>query len=118
MKLVLLGVVIACALTTPLLPQAADHKHLTVATVQGLRPVALTATSIERGAHYPSVMRLKGGVEIRTPVCMPVGPKGALICDGEMILRADEAEFNEDSGEIEARGNVSVTPLHYKSAEK
>ena len=44
---------------------------------------------------YPSVVHLKGTVEIRT---------------NGFILRADEADYHEDTGEVEARGTVKVTP--------
>jgi hypothetical protein len=54
---------------------------------------------------------LKGEVEITTPICVPMGTKGKLACDGYMVLRADEAELREDTGEIQARGNVNVTPV-------
>ena len=52
---------------------AQDRKHLTVAPVNGIRPVLLSALSIERGADYPSLVELKGNVEIRTPVCIKTG---------------------------------------------
>jgi hypothetical protein len=32
------------------------------------------------------------------------------------ILRAEEAILHEDTGEIEAHGNVSVTPLYHETA--
>jgi hypothetical protein len=91
-----------------------EQKHLTIAPQNGNRAVALTALSIERGVAYPSVIRLKGNVEIKTPVCLPVGKKGELICDGEMIVRADEAQFHEDTGEIQPSGHVTVMPLRHK----
>ena len=76
--------------------------------------VSLQALNIERGAHYPSVIQLKGNVEVKTPVCLPVGRHRAVVCDGEMILHADAAEFHEDTGEIKASGSVSVTPLRHR----
>ena len=91
-----------------------EMKHLTIAPLKGDRAVALTALRIERGVAYPSVIRLWGNVEIKTPVCLPVGKKGALICDGEMIVRADEAQFREDTGEIQPSGHVMVMPLRHK----
>lgn len=90
-----------------------ELKHLT-ASINALRPSSLTALSIERGTNYPSLIRLKGSVEIKTPVCLPVGNDGAPVCDGEMIVRADEAEFHEDTGEIQAHGNVQITPLQHR----
>jgi hypothetical protein len=109
-------VLVVCALM--LMPPAygqdsTDLKHVTVPTLHGVRPVSLSAVSIERGATFPSVVELKGSVEIRTPVCLPGKRKGELICDGETVVRADEATFHEDTGEIEARGNVTVTPLRH-----
>jgi hypothetical protein len=93
---------------------ASEPKHLTVPPLNGNRSVALTAASIERGVTYPSEITLMGNVEIKTPVCLPIGKQGKLTCDGEMIVRADEAEFHEDTGRIEAHGNVSVIPLQHE----
>ena len=90
---------------------SAELKHLTAAPLNASRPVSLTAASIVRGARYPSVISLKGSVEIKAPVCLPTGKKRALVCDGEMIVNANEAEFHEDAGEIQAQGNVRITPL-------
>lgn len=86
-------------------------QHLTVAPATGNRPVTLTALSIERGAEYPSVVKLRGKVEIKMPVCAKAGPGAATVCDGEILVRADEAEFYEGTGEIQPRGNVTVTPV-------
>src|SRR5262245_17508473 len=100
-----------------LLPQAigqAELKHATAAPANGSRAVSLAALSIERGAKYPSVINLKGNVEIIAPVCLPVGKNSALICDGDMIVHADEAEFHEDTSEIQAHGNVQIIPLRHR----
>jgi hypothetical protein len=86
-------------------------KHVMVAPRNGSRPAALSALNIERGVEYPSVVRLRGSVEIRTPFCLPAGKDGVVACAGEMIVRADEAEFYEDTGRIDARGSVAVTPV-------
>ena len=64
---------------------------------------------IEIGLPYPSVIHLKGSVEIRTPVCVVTGPGNAWTCNGSVVLRADEADLHEDTGQIEASGNVKVT---------
>ena len=96
-------------------PQTAELKHLMSAPLNGSGPpVSMAATSIERGTHYPTVIRLKGTVEIKTPVCLPTGKDSALVCDGEMIVQADEAEFHEDTGEIRAHGNVQIVPLRHR----
>jgi hypothetical protein len=88
-----------------------DIKHVIVPKTDGsIGTTTLSAAHIERGAEYPTVVKLSGSVEIRTRVCMPVGKKQAMVCDGYLILHADEAEFHEDTGQIEAHGNVTVTP--------
>ncbi len=91
-----------------------ELKHFIAISLNGSRPVSLTALNIEHSVHYPGLISMKGQVEIKTPVCLPVGKKEALVCDGEMIVRADEAEFHEDSGEILAHGNVQITPLRHR----
>jgi hypothetical protein len=114
MKLVVLAGLISTLLPLAIGQDNAERKHLTVPPLNGGRAVALSALSIERGVSYPSVVKLKGNVEIKTPVCLPVGENGAMVCDGEMIVRADTAEFDESTGEIQAHGNVTVTPLRHK----
>lgn len=89
-----------------------EQKHLTVPPANGARPADITAFEIERGERYPSTVHLKGGVEIRTPVCIPAGRRGKVICD------ADEATYHEDTGAIEASGSVSVTPIFHELAKK
>jgi len=64
---------------------------------------------IDRGVQYPSVIHLKGDVEIRMPVCVATGPGTKQHCAGEIVFRADEADLHEDTGQIEAKGAVSVT---------
>lgn len=88
---------------------AGQPKHLTVPTATSVRPVSVIALSIERGPEYPSIIHLKGSVEIKTPVCVGTGPGNTQVCDGFVVLRADEADFHEDSGQIDAHGNVRVT---------
>ncbi len=74
-----------------------------------LLPCRLPRSGIEREGDYPAVIHLKGSVEIKTPVCTKEGQGSALHCDGYVVLRADQADLREDSGQIEARGNVRVT---------
>jgi hypothetical protein len=92
---------------------APEMKHVIVPWPNGSRNVSLAALNIERGVEYPTVVKLSGNVEIRTPVCLPAGKKGAVVCDGYMVVHADEAQFHEDTGQIEAQGNVTVTPLQH-----
>ena len=54
--------------------------------------VTFAASSI---TSKPKVFRLQGKAEIHTPT---------------MALEADEADYHLDTGEIEAHGNVRVTP--------
>ena len=105
---------VLCLLVTGSLAIGQEQKHLSVVPVGGGRGSTLAALNIERETPYPSAIHLKGAVEIKTAVCLPVGRHGKLICDGEMILRADEATYHEDSGQIEARGSVTVTPLRHE----
>jgi hypothetical protein len=101
----------ACLLAASLPGSAQEQpKHLQVATLDGPRPLSVSALAIERSERYGGMIRLKGAVEIRTPICVK-GQKGELTCDGEMVLRADEAELNESTGEVHPRGNVSVIPV-------
>jgi hypothetical protein len=95
-----------------------EQKQLTTAPLNGGREVRMTADEIARMGEYPSAIHLKGGVEIKTPACLPVGKNRELICDGVMILRADEATYHEDSGQIEAQGTVTVVPLYHEPAKK
>lgn len=93
---------------------AASLKHLTATPLNARFPARLAALSIERDPAYPGMVRLRGNVEIKSPVCLPVGPKSATVCDGETIVSADEADFDEKTGEIAARGSVHVTPLFHE----
>ena len=67
-------------------------------------PAMLAALSIERGTSYPSVIHLKGNVEIKVKTVVREHPLGLMI----MEVHADEADYHEGTGEIEARGKVHV----------
>ena len=93
-----------------------DVKHIIVPkTDSSVGTTTLSAAHIERGVEYPTVVKLSGGVEIRTRVCMPVGKKQTMVCDGYIVLHADAAEFHEDTGQIEAHGDVTVTQQKQRS---
>lgn len=101
MKLLTLAVFVF-VLAPALLPQIAGQptrgplKYITTAPLNGVRGGAtLGAISIERELTYPSVVHLNGAVEIRT---------------NGFILRADKADYDERTGEVEASGAVKVTP--------
>lgn len=76
--------------------------------------VILTASTMQRdltSRATESVMQLKGAVELRMITCIPAGPGDAYSrCEGAMVLRADEVDYNEKTGEIDARGNVHIAP--------
>jgi hypothetical protein len=87
---------------------AGEPKHLTVPIASSAQPLAVTAIDIDRGVEYPSVIHLKGDVEIRMPVCVVTGPGNLQHCAGEIVLRAEEASLDEDTGQIETKGAVRV----------
>lgn len=90
---VVLAFVSAIAVATPAqVNPAAERKQLMIATPGGPN-IGLTAAAIQRQAPSMNVVQLKGDVEIRTK---------------DMILHADEADYNENTGEIEARGTVRI----------
>jgi lipopolysaccharide assembly outer membrane protein LptD (OstA) len=102
MKLLLLTIGVSLTLFVLILRTAAQNaapetvKQIAVAPLNDARGGArLAALNIERGAAYPSVVHLNGQVEIRT---------------NGFILRADNADYNETTGEVEAHGSVKVTP--------
>jgi lipopolysaccharide assembly outer membrane protein LptD (OstA) len=76
--------------------------------------VELTASNIQRdlsSKERESIIHLRGNVEVRMVTCGPAGRDDAMACDkGSMVLHADEVDYNEKTGEINARGDVRVTP--------
>jgi lipopolysaccharide assembly outer membrane protein LptD (OstA) len=128
MKFVALGLVIA---STAFAPQVIGQEnkpteqkeplHLSGGTERA--NINFAAESIERqdsptpsASPYASVVRLKGNVVIRT-CCVQKG-----IGQGKrqknqpkqlVIMHADEADYHQDTGEIEARGNVRVNFQNY-----
>ena len=75
---------------------ATEIKNISLAPLNGVRGGGRAAAlSIERGARYPSVIHLKGKVEVRT---------------NGFVLLADEADHDEATGEVQAHGNVTVKP--------
>jgi lipopolysaccharide assembly outer membrane protein LptD (OstA) len=91
--------------------KAPEQLHLSIGAPGGR--VALTAFSIQRDLSSEAtapIIQLKGNVEIRMVACLPTGKDDAVVCEATMVLHADEADYNEKSGEIDARGNVHMTP--------
>ena len=96
------------------MPLAAQElKHLTVPTTTSVRGIDVAAVEVVRDLPYNSMIHLMGSVEIRMPVCLKAGTNNQLRCDGAFVLRADEADVNEDSGQVDARGHVTVTRVPY-----
>lgn len=115
MKLVLLFASLALAVVAQDNPES--MKHLMVSPQSGTAngQATVSARSIERDGGYPAVIRLKGDVEIRTPVCFKAGKStDETVCYGYTVVRADEAEYDEDTGEVQAHGKVTVVPLQTK----
>ena len=69
--------------------QNTNQKHAQIATPGGSN-VGFTADNIQR---QEQVMQLRGNVEIRTH---------------DMSLRADDVTYNQETGELEARGVVRI----------
>jgi hypothetical protein len=117
MKSIVLGFVILLAAAAPqIIGQEKEPLHYSAGT--GRANLSFAADSIERQdpptpspTPYASVVRLKGNVVIRT-CCIQNGtaknrPKQVV------IFHADEAEFNQDTRELEVRGNVKVKFQNY-----
>lgn len=88
----LLIAVLSCSAALALEQTTVDYGH-----------VAITADRQERDG---ALVRCRGQVEIAT---------------GNTLLRADEADFHSDTGEIELRGNVrvkllAVAPKNYSNS--
>ncbi len=107
-KIALTALVCAAALSAQNYA-AEERKHLTVPVAGSAQPFLVAATEMDRGVSYPSVIHLKGDVEIRMPVCVVTGPGSVQHCTGEIVFHADEAEVHEETGQIEAKGAVRVT---------
>ena len=88
---------------------AGQLKHISVPIASSAQPFAVAAVEIERSVQYPSLIHLKGAVEIRMPICVVTGPGNAQNCAGEIVLHADEADLHEDTGQIEAHAGATIT---------
>ena len=88
---------------------AAAQKHQKISTADRVA-VDLAADSIETDSapassagQSPVVIHLKGKVEIRM--------RWADGSPERLVIHADAAEFHEDTGEVQAHGNVTMTPV-------
>jgi hypothetical protein len=76
-------------------PTPGEIKHVTVSALHGPHGGTVSGNSIEREPSCPSVVHARGQVEIKL---------------SGVIVRADEADYDEDTGEVEAHGSVKVKP--------
>ena len=88
---------------------AAQVKHISVPIANSAQPLLVAAMEVDRTVQYPSIVHLKGAVEIRMPVCVVTQPGTVQHCSGEIVFHADEADLHEDTGQIEARGGATIT---------
>lgn len=93
MKLWIVLLLLSCATV------AQDLKTLAITTTQGAQ-VRLSAQSMLK---EPNLVHLKGNVEIRT---WWVGQT----YERTWVIRADEATYHVDTGEIDPQGNVTARP--------
>ena len=116
MKLVALSLVISCQVSI-FVPQSMcqdskaqpEQLHLTIGAPGG--HVALTSSSMQHdlsSTASASIIQLKGNVEIKMMMCFPSGQR--TVCEEAMTIHADEADYNQSTGEIDPRGNVHMTP--------
>lgn len=87
-----------------------EQLHMTIGSPGG--PVTLQASGMDRDLSSKateSILRLKGNVEIRT-ACHYTGPADESGCHGSVLIHADSAEYNEQTGEIHAHGDVRIEP--------
>jgi len=119
-KLRALSAVIPCVLFVPCIICQEDQKHFAVRTPSA--NFSFVADSIERQdpptplpKQFASVVHLRGNVEIRTCcVQTPFPSKKAQTIPKQVVkMRADEVDFNQETGEMEVRGNVHVTFQNY-----
>ena len=117
MKLAAFVVAVACgciAFAPAAISQerTADQRVHVIATGFG-RGASLTADSIDRDAPTlswtPSVIHLRGNVEIRRSIAISLPKSEEQSGDMYLIVRADEADYQEATGEITPRGNVRVS---------
>jgi hypothetical protein len=79
-----------------------EIKVLGTTLPEGRGSVRLSAMSMDRD-RSPPVIHLKGNVRVEMVPAPSRGPHKVI------VLRADEADFYEQTGEIQPRGNVRVT---------
>ena len=116
MKLSLSNCALACAiaLLVPCAGSSQERLH-TVSVGSDHAAISFAADSIDKqdgAAGYASLIHLKGNVEIRT-CCVQqpsakTSPGSTHPPQAYMIMSADEADYDDVTGKIEARGIVRV----------
>jgi lipopolysaccharide assembly outer membrane protein LptD (OstA) len=109
-KLSLSNCALACAivLLIPCVGSSQERLHTGSVGSDRMR-IAFAADSIDKqdgATGYASLIHLKGNVEIRT-CCVQL--PSAKNLGAYMIMSADEADYDDVTGKIEARGIVRVT---------
>jgi lipopolysaccharide assembly outer membrane protein LptD (OstA) len=119
MTLRILIAVTGCALFIPQVICQEDQKHFAFHTPSA--NISFTADSILRQdpeaplpKHYASLVQLRGNVQIRTCcVRSPLRDNSRIAPKQVVTMRADEVDFNQETGEMEVRGNVRVNLRNY-----
>jgi len=116
-KLSLSNCALACAivLLIPCVGSSQERLH-TIGVASDRAALYFAADSIDKQdgvAGYASSIHLKGNVEIRT-CCVQqpsakTSPGSTHPPQAYMIMSADEVDYDDVTGEIEARGTVRVT---------
>ena len=101
---------LVCIVAACVVASAADQKHMRISNSDHV-VFDLAANSIEtESSASATVVHLKGNVEIRM--------RWADTSPERMVMHADAADFHEDSGEVDAHGNVTVTPVKEAEGDK
>src|SRR5258706_2147328 len=114
MKLRVLASIIVCIAFVPQTICQEDQKHFAAHTPSAA--VSFVADSIQRqdpsgstSQRFASVVQLRGNVQIRT--CCVQAPDGSKKRPPRQVvmMRAEEVDFNQETGEMDVRGNVRVS---------
>jgi hypothetical protein len=101
---------LVCVVSVCASASAADQKHMRISNSDHV-VFDLAANSIEtESSASTTIVHLKGSVEIRM--------RWADASPERMVMRADAADFHEDTGEVDAHGNVTVTPVKEAEGDK
>ncbi|MGI8740992.1 MAG: hypothetical protein ACR2NN_00190 [Bryobacteraceae bacterium] len=118
MKFLVFGVWMIFVLPNAISQQAdpVDHRLHVYGHLPAPKGATLTAMRIEREAPAlkwsPGVVHLKGNVEIKTVVPVTATQEPASTSRPRflyMFVHADAADYHEDTGAIDAHGDVHIT---------